>query len=77
MDTSAAALQYRAMLLAFGQIGEWMKAVRRPAPAAPTPDWSAETAREWDRKDQWPENQRNAGLVDYYGALVRGPELRR
>ena len=70
MNTSAEALQYRAMLLAFGQIGEWMKAVRRPAPAGPLPRWSAETAREWDRKYQWPEDSRRRGE----GRVLKGEE---
>jgi len=67
----------RALLLAFGDIGGWMKAVRDPAPVRPRLNWSAETAREWDSEHQRPEDKRNAGLVDYYGALVAGPELRR
>ena len=67
----------RALLLAFGDIGGWMEAVRNPAPSGPAPRWSAQTARAWDREFQRPEDKRNAGLVDYYGALVPDAELRR
>jgi hypothetical protein len=55
---SAEARQGRALLLAFGDIGGWMKALRE-TPSGPSLDWSAEMAREWDRKYQWPEDRRN------------------
>ncbi len=54
---SADARQGRALLLAFGDIGGWMKALRE-RPSGPSLNWSAETAREWDRKYQWPEDSR-------------------
>jgi hypothetical protein len=39
----AEARQYRAILLAFGDIAGWMKAIRNPAPTGPRLPYSAET----------------------------------
>jgi len=71
----AEAIQFRSILLGFGLVDQWMKAVRDPAPAGPQFHYNPETRRDIERQDR--EWLRSARPTDSdWGLAHAAPEER-